>query len=176
MTSLPVIFLFGRHSFEHPPPGSDFDALPLPWGALHLRAYACPAWRVMSIAPAGSSSNSVHLKKEEEEEKKRTSRSPSVCRGIGGRERGWGGYGARAIRLCFSVSLFLSLPHYLSLSMLIYFFKFFYHSTNWAQTQRSLWLCMTCGREGARSKRSEDIGHIPTLRSKVSAASTFTAV
>lgn len=36
--------------------------------------------------------------------------------------KGVGGYGARAIRLCFSVSLFLSLPHYLSLSFLIYFF------------------------------------------------------
>lgn len=35
--------------------------------------------------------------------------------------KGGGGYGARAIRLCFSVSLFLSLPHYLSLSLLIYF-------------------------------------------------------
>lgn len=29
-------------------------------GAVHLRAYAFPAWRVMSIAPAGSSSNSIH--------------------------------------------------------------------------------------------------------------------
>lgn len=176
MTSLPVIFLFGRHSFEHPPPGSDFDALPLPWGALHLRAYACPAWRVMSIAPAGSSSNSVHLKKKKKKKKKGQAAHSQFAEELGAGKGGGGGYGARAIRLCFSVSLFLSLPHYLSLSMLIYFFKFFYHSTNWAQTQRSLWLCMTCGREGARSKRSEDIGHIPTLRSKVSAASTFTAV
>ncbi|KAF1384926.1 hypothetical protein PFLUV_G00125260 [Perca fluviatilis] len=32
-----------RHCFERPPPGSDFYALPLPWGALQRRAYACPA-------------------------------------------------------------------------------------------------------------------------------------
>lgn len=157
MTSLPVIFLFGRHSFERPPPGSDFYALPLPWGALHLRAYACPAWRGMSIAPAGSSSNSVHWKRRRKKKKKktRTSHSPSVHRGIGGRERGWGGLrrpSYQTLFLCLSLSL---TPSPLISVVAHLFFKSFHHLTNRAQTQRSLWLCMTCGREGARSKWSQ---------------------
>lgn len=52
------------------------------------------------------------LKKEEEEEKKRTSRSLSVCRGIGGRERGWGGLWSpsyQTLFLCLSLSLTPSL-------------------------------------------------------------------
>lgn len=101
------------------------------------------------------------------QKKIRTSRSPSVLGGIGGREGGWAGYGARAIRLCFSVSLFLflSLLHYLPISVFsqvfffLSFFQFSRHLLNRAQTWRSLWvshtLCMTCGGEGARSKHSE---------------------
>lgn len=50
-------------------------------------------------------------------QKIRTSRSPSALRGIGGRERGGGRYLARAIRFYFSVSLLLSLPNYLSISV-----------------------------------------------------------
>lgn len=110
MTSLPVIFLFGRHSFEHPPPGSDFDALPLPWGALHLRAYACPAWRVMSIAPAGSSSNSVHLKKKKKK-KKGQAAHPQFAEELGA---GKGGGGVMEPELSDSVSLSLSFSHSLT--------------------------------------------------------------
>lgn len=64
------------------------------------------------------------------QKKIRTSRSPSVLGGIGGREGGWAGYGARAIRLCFSVSLFLflSLLHYLPISVFsqVFFFSFLF--------------------------------------------------
>lgn len=57
-------------------------------------------------------------------------------------------------------TLFLCLSLSLTPSLLIsvvshLFFRFLRHSTNRAQTQWSFWLCMTCGREGARSKRSE---------------------
>lgn len=104
-----------RHCLERPPPGSDFYALPLPWGALQWRAYAFPAWRVMSIAPAGSPSNSVHLKN-------RTSRPPSAVGGIGGHWKGGGGYWAWATRHYFSVSLSYSLLTDISLSF--FFFQF----------------------------------------------------
>lgn len=116
-----VVFLFCRHCFERPPPGSDFYALPLPWGALQWRAYACPAWRVMSIAPAGSSSNSVHKKNQDKPLTLSSRRN-------WGQGRGGGGYWARAIRLYFSVSLSLSLSPwlliYLCLLPSVFFFLF----------------------------------------------------
>ena len=77
----------------------------------------------MSIAPAGSSSNSVH-------KKIRTSRSPSALGGIGGREGGWG-VGVMEPELSDSVSLSLSfsfshsLTTYLSLSSPKCFFFLF---------------------------------------------------
>ncbi len=83
------------------PLGSDFYALPLPWGALQQGAFASPAWRVMSIAPAGSSSNSSSVHK-----KTRTSHSPSALRRIVGRERGWGvlspSYQILSLSVCLS--------------------------------------------------------------------------
>lgn len=116
-----VVFLFCRHCFERPPPGSDFYALPLPWGALQWRAYACPAWRVMSIAPAGSSSNSVHKKNQDKPLTLSSRRN-------WGQGRGGGGYWARAIGLYFSVSLSLSLSPwlliYLCLLPSVFFFLF----------------------------------------------------
>lgn len=118
-----------RHCFERPPKGSDFYALPLPWGALQRRAYVCPAWRMMSIAPAGSSSNSVHKKSGQ-------AAHPQLYEELGAGKGGGGGYGARAIRLYFSVSLFLllSLPHYLSISVFsqVFFFFFFFFFISFA--------------------------------------------
>lgn len=66
------------------------------------------------------------LKKEEGKKKKKKDKllTLSLQRNWG-RGKGVGGYGAWANRLCFSVSLFLSLSHYLSLSLLIYFFNSF---------------------------------------------------
>lgn len=122
------VFLFCRHCFERPPPGSDFYALPLPWGALQRRAYACPAWRVMSIAPAGSSRNSVH-------KKIRTSRSPSALRGIGDREGGWGVLSPsyQTLILCLSLSVSLS-PSLLIYLCLLPSVLFSYHLLNRAQS------------------------------------------
>lgn len=45
-TQIPMlidVFLFSRHCFERPPPGSDFYALPLPWGALRQRGLSLPS-------------------------------------------------------------------------------------------------------------------------------------
>lgn len=128
-----VVFLFCRHCFERPPPGSDFYALPLPWGALQWRAYACPAWRVMSIAPAGSSSNSVHKKNQDKPLTLSSRRN-------WGQGRGGGGYWARAIRLYFSVSLSLSLSPWLLIylyllpSVFFFSFQFSYYLLNRAQS------------------------------------------
>lgn len=107
---LPLFFLSCRHCIERPPPGSDFYALPLPWGALQRRAYACPAWRVMSIAPAGSSSNSVHKKNQDKP------LTLSSIGGIGDREGGWGVLSPSYQTLFLCLSLFLSLTP----SLLIY--------------------------------------------------------
>lgn len=83
--------------------------------------------------------------------KKRTRRSPSVHRGLGGGERGWGVWSPsdQTLFLCLSLSL---TPSLLISVVSHLFFKFLCHSINGAQTQWSLWLCMTCGREGARSE------------------------
>lgn len=122
-------FFFCRQCFERPPRGSDFYALPLPWGALQWRAYACPAWRVMSIAPAGSSSNSVHIKSGQ-------ATDPQLEEELGAR-KGGGTYWARAIRFYFSVSLFLALPNDLSISVfsqVFFFFLFPCHLLNRAKS------------------------------------------
>lgn len=125
--------MFCRHCFERLPPGSEFYALPSPWGGLALKGLHLPnlksdvhstCWFFKQLCP----------------QKIRTSHSSSVLGGIGGREWGWdgwvGGYGARAIRLCFSVFLFLSLPHHLTIfSFSKGFFLFFlYHLLYRAQT------------------------------------------
>lgn len=115
-----VVFLFCRHCFERPPPGSDFYALPLPWGALQWRAYACPAWRVMSIAPAGSSSNSVHKKNQDKPLTLSSRRNWGQGRGVGGIEP------ELSDSISLSLFLSLSLPDYLSISVFsqVFFFLF----------------------------------------------------
>lgn len=63
-------------------------------------------------------------------QKIRTSRSPSALGGIGDREGGGGRYWARAIRFYFSVSLFLSLPNDLSITVFSQVFFFFFPFPN----------------------------------------------
>lgn len=117
-----VIFLFCRHCFERPPPGSDFYALPLPWGALHRRAYACPAWRVMSIAPAGSSSNSVHKKNQDKPLTLSFRRNWGQGRGVGGV---WSP-SYQTLFLCLSLSLSLTPSLLTNLCLLPSVFFFFF--------------------------------------------------
>lgn len=107
-----------RHYLERPPPGSDFYALPLPWGALQWRAYACPAWRVMFIAPAGSSSNSVHKKNQDKPLTLSSRRNWGQGKGVGGLSPSY-----QTLFLCLSFSH--SLTTYLSLSSPNVFFCFF---------------------------------------------------
>lgn len=90
-------------------------------GGLQWRAYACPAWRVMSIAPAGSSSNSVHKKNQDKPLTLSSRRN-------WGQGRGGGGYWARAIRLYFSVSLSLSLSPWLLIYLCLLPSVFFFFS------------------------------------------------
>lgn len=89
------VFLWAscRHCFERPPPGSDLMLFLCLGGPCYKGPTLAPVWRVMSIAPAGSSSNSssVHIKT-------RTSHPPSSstktwggqdqggCGGVGGVE------------------------------------------------------------------------------------------
>ena len=120
-----VIFLSCRHCFERPPPGSDFYALPLPWGALQQRADACPAWRVMSIAPAGSSSNSVHKKSGQ-------AAHPQLEEELGAGKGGGGVLNPSYQTLFLCLSFFYSLATYLSLSSPKCFFS--YHLLNRAQS------------------------------------------
>lgn len=117
-------FFSCRHCFERPPPGSDFYALPLPWGALQRRAYACPAWRVMSIAPAGSPSNSVHTKKKsgqaahpQLQEEKKNKEAGGKC--------GWGVLSLSYQTLFLCLSLSPSLLIYLCLTPSVLFFFYF---------------------------------------------------
>lgn len=115
-----------------PSPGSDFYALPLPWGALQWRAYACPAWRVMSIAPAGSSSNSVHKKNQDKPLTLSSRRNWGQGRGVGGIEP------ELSDSISLSLFLSLSLPDYLSISVFsqVFFFsfQFSYYLLNRAQS------------------------------------------
>lgn len=108
-----------------------------------------------------------------------------------GAGKGGGGYGARAIRLYFSVSLFLflSLPHYLSISVFsqVFFFQFSYHLLNSPNIAISLSVSHTLHDmwwRGSPVKIIWVLKHLsllhsvvsPSLRSKVTATADFIAV
>lgn len=154
-----LIFLFGRHCFEHPPhitphPGSDFYALPLPWGGLASKGLRLPSlksdvhstcWFFKQICPHTTTTTKTI----------RTSHSPAILGWIGGRKGRVGGLWSPSYQTLF-LCLFLSHHCYLSLSSR--FLNFFsWQFLNGAQKnpqslQASHTLCMTCGGEGARSK------------------------
>lgn len=125
MTCLPVIFLFGRHSFERPPSGSDFYALPLPWGGRASEGLRFPSLKSDVHSTCWFFKQLYPLKNKKKRKKKKVKAAHSQFAEELGAGKGGGGLWSSCYQTLF-LCLSLSLTPSLLISVVTHFQKLFY--------------------------------------------------